>query len=169
MWYSRALFVAVVAVPLVVGSGCVTKQTYDRDIQVERDKTVKAQKDFAQAKADLKKAYDTIADLTQKTTALASVQQQLAAEQKHAEGLQASIKVRVEEAKKAQEHADAMKLTARDKEVKSLTEQLHKAHEQIAELKRELEKPRKEAPVTPPTPPVMPPVTPPVTPPASPQ
>ncbi len=74
MWYLRALAVAVVVVPLVVGTGCVTKQTYDRDIQVERDKTIKAMRELDQAKSDLKKANDTASpSLTQKATDLASV------------------------------------------------------------------------------------------------
>jgi predicted RNase H-like nuclease (RuvC/YqgF family) len=162
MWYLRALSVAVVAVPLVVGTGCVTVHQRDLDVQAERDKTVKAQKDLAQAKAELKREDAIIADLSQKATDLAKVQQQLVAAEKRADDLQASIRIEAEKAKKAQEHADAMKTVVRDREIKSLTEQLHKAHEQIAELKKEVAKLKKEGPMTsPPTPP-----TPPVTPPA---
>jgi len=49
MRYLRALAVAAVVMPLVLGTGCVTKQAYDKDIQVERDKTVKAMKERDQA------------------------------------------------------------------------------------------------------------------------
>ena len=176
MWYLRALAVAAVAVPLVVGTGCVTKQTYDKDIQVERDKTVKVMRERDQAKIDLKKAQDTIADLTLKVTDAAKVQQQLADERKRADGLQASIKTEVEKAKKMQERADQEKATAINRTERSLREQLTKAHEKIAELTKEVEKlkkmemaPSHTPPAAPPrTPPAGPPATtPPVTPPAS--
>jgi hypothetical protein len=178
MWYLRALAVAAVAVPLVVGTGCVTKQTYEKDMQAEHDKTVKVTRDLNQAKIDLKKAQDTIADLTLKVTDVAKLQQQLADERKRADGLQESIKGEVAKAKKVQERLDAEKIAVFTKTERALKEQLSKAHDQIAELKKEVDKLKKmemAPPHTPPagparTPPPGPPTaTPPVTPPASPK
>jgi predicted RNase H-like nuclease (RuvC/YqgF family) len=170
MWYLRALSVAVVVVPLVVGTGCVTKQVYDRDIQVERAKTTQANRELAQAKTDLKARDAQIADLSQKAADAASLRQQLADAQKRAEVLQASLTTAAANAKKMQEHADAEKMAAVTRAERGLREQLVKAHEHIAALTKEVEKLKRE----PTTPPVGPPAatppttTPPVTPPVSP-
>jgi chromosome segregation ATPase len=179
MRYLRALAVAAVVVPLVAGTGCVTKQTYDRDIQVERVKTVGATKERDQARIDLKKANDTIADLTRQVSNLAKVQDQLADERKHAESLEASIKAEVEKAKKAQEKADQAKLEKLTAASHTAATDLRKAHEQIALLKKEVETLRKETrTMTPPpavpraappaAPPVAPRMAPPMAPPAAP-
>jgi len=172
MRYLRALAVVAVLVPLVAGTGCVTKQVYDRDVQVERDKTVKAMKERDQARIDLKKANDTIADLTQTAADAAKVREQFADERKRADTLQASIKTEVEQAKKAQKSADQAEVT---RSSRNSSAQLTRAREEIATLQKEVEKLRKEArTVTPPTAPgpttpgLRAPSAPPVTPPPPP-
>ena len=75
MRYLRALAVAVVVVPMMMGTGCVTRQAYDRDIQVERDRTVRAMKERDQARIDFQRANDTLADLTQKAADMPRVRE----------------------------------------------------------------------------------------------
>lgn len=165
MRYLRGLALAAVAVALLAGTGCVTKQVYDRDIQVERGKTAKALKDLDMAKRDLKKANDTVASLSQKAAELTTVQEQLAGERKRAEESTAAVRTEVENARKAQEHADQEKIQRLTTNNRNETTQLTKAREQIAKLEKEIERLKKEKPAPAPEPRrVMPPVTPPVTP-----
>ena len=167
MWYLRALAVAVVAVPLVVGTGCVTKQTYDRDIQVERTRADKATIDLAKAKADLKKANDAVTELNMKVADVSRIQQQLDGERKRADDLQASIKTEVAKAKKSQEQADAEKVALVGKTEHTLREQLTKANAKIAELTKDVDRLKKSETIPARKPPVTPPAAPTVTPPAA--
>jgi len=137
MRYLRALAVAVVVVPLVAGTGCVTKQVYDRDIQVERSKTVQALKELDQARADLKRANETVTELTSAAADLSRVKEKLADEQRRVTTLEASIKTEVEKARKAQERADQEKGRSASR---GSAAQLTKAREEIAALKKEVEK-----------------------------
>jgi predicted RNase H-like nuclease (RuvC/YqgF family) len=151
MLYSRALALAIVLVPLAAGTGCVTKQEYDRDIGLERAKTVQATRERDQAMGDLKKANGTIAALSTQVGNLEKVQEQLAGERRRVEALEASIKTEAERAKKTQERAvrEAVeKLTAANH---TIATQLAKAHKQIAELKKELEQLKKEERTTAPS------------------
>jgi chromosome segregation ATPase len=173
MQHLRALAVVAVVVLLALGTGCVTRQQYDRDIQVERAKTIQVMKERDQARIDLKKAHDTISDLTAQVAALAKVQDQLADERKRVESLQASIKSEVEKAKRAQEVTDRDKMGKLATASRNEASQLARAREQIVELRKQIDQlkrgeketkpmaaptPAATAPrVTPPAPPAPPP------------
>ena len=93
MWYLRALAVAAVAVPLIVGTGCssVSKATYDKDVMAARKKTESVQRQLDQAKKDLKVAQEQLKSKDQVVADWKASQKQATDEKTRADGLQSQL------------------------------------------------------------------------------
>ena len=103
MWHLRALAIAAVALPLVVGTGCssVSKTTYDRDVMAAQKKADAAQKQLDQARKDLKAAQEQLKSKDQVLADWKSAQKQAADEKNRADRLQSELA----EARKALDQA----------------------------------------------------------------
>lgn len=93
MWYMRALVVAAVVAPLLVGAGCATvsKAKYDKDIMAAQKKTDAVQKQLDQAKKDLRVAQEQLKSKDQVIADWKAAQKQATDEKARADQLQAQF------------------------------------------------------------------------------
>ena len=145
MWTSRALAAAAVAATLVMSAGCVTRNTYNRDLAAEQARTEQAQLKTAvvqekldQANKDIKKAWDALAeesaDYTANQKSADAARAQVAGLKKEIERLQNSAKETERTTKSATDKAEKASKEDADK-LKKLQDQLDAAQKEIAELK----------------------------------
>ncbi len=152
MWYLRALAVAAVALPLVVGTGCntVSKTTYDKDVMAAQKKTASVQKQLDQARKDLKAAQEQLKSKDQVVADWKTAQAKAADEKIRADGLesrlaetrkaldQATADLRTETAKAEKLQSDLSAQKPGSAEMTALKDQLAAKEAELAAAKKAL-------------------------------